>query len=182
MQYTYKIVSLLLDYPNREVREALGGMVDLIESDQSLPKSQVSKLHEFVTYARSISLVEWQSAYVQLFDFSTKNNLYLFDHIYGDSRERGQAMVDLKRMYHNAGFTPCSHELPDYLPLFLEYLSLLPNPVEAEKLLQEVTHILEQMKNQLEKRESPYAALLSILYALSRGSGIQPNQKRGAAV
>ncbi|MPM97996.1 Nitrate reductase molybdenum cofactor assembly chaperone NarJ [bioreactor metagenome] len=109
--------------------------------------------------------------YVQLFDFSTKTNLYLFDHVYGDSRERGQAMIDLTEMYVKSGFVPCSNELPDYLPLFLEYLSLLTNEEEGRQLLQRIAPIVENMKQSLEKRESPYGNLLQILCSLNEKKG-----------
>lgn len=174
MQNTYKILSLLLDYPNQEVKEGLGSVMDVIYEDRYLDQSQSASLQSFLEYAKAMPLSEWQKEYVQLFDFSTKNNLYLFDHIYGDSRERGQAMVDLTEMYNKSGFTPCSNELPDYLPLFLEYLSLLNNSADSERLLNEVAHIIKNMKKQLEKKDTSYFSLLDILCSLS-----ESNKKKG---
>ena len=127
MQNTYKILSLLLDYPNEDVKENLSGLKRVIEEENGLDKAQSNLLSQFLDPIQSITLSDWQMLYVQQFDFSSSTNLYLFDHVYGDSRERGQAMVDLTEMYNKAGFMPCSDELPDYLPLFLEYLSLLKN-------------------------------------------------------
>jgi len=132
-----------------------------------MEQSQCSKLRDFLDYALPLPLSEWQQQYVQLFDFSSNGNLYLFDHIYGDSRERGQAMVDLTEMYLKSGFTPCYDELPDYLPLFLEYLSLLKKTEDASTLLKEVAPVLENMKKALEKKETPYRFLLDLLCSLS---------------
>ncbi len=170
MQNTYKILSLLLDYPDEDVKKNLHQFIDIINEDKLLKSEEISKLAQFVDYASPLTVSQWQMNYVQLFDFSTKTNLYLFDHVYGDSRERGQAMVDLTEMYAKSGFTPCSSELPDYLPLFLEYLSLLGNREESSKLLKEIAHILENMKRALVKKESPYGTLLEILCSLNKNT------------
>lgn len=171
MQNSYKIVSLLLDYPDEEVKNNLHRFLEIVDEDNLLDDDQKAELTTFINYASPLTLNEWQMQYVQLFDFSTKTNLYLFDHVYGDSRERGQAMVDLTEMYVKSGFTPCSNELPDYLPLFLEYLSLLTNEEEGRQLLQRIAPIVENMKQSLEKRESPYGNLLQILCSLNEKKG-----------
>lgn len=171
MQNSYKIVSLLLDYPDEEVKNNLHRFLEIVDEDNLLDDDQKAELTTFINYASPLTLNEWQMQYVQLFDFSTKTNLYLFDHVYGDSRERGQAMIDLTEMYVKSGFVPCSNELPDYLPLFLEYLSLLTNEEEARQLLQRIAPIVENMKQSLEKRESPYGNLLQILCSLNEKKG-----------
>ena len=171
MQNSYKIISLLLDYPDEEVKGNLRRFLEIVDEDNLLDDDQRSHLAAFVNYASPLTLSAWQMQYVQLFDFSAKTNLYLFDHVYGDSRERGQAMVDLTEMYVKSGFTPCSNELPDYLPLFLEYLSLLTDEEEACKLLFQIAHILENMKRSLVKKESPYGNLLQILCSLNEKKG-----------
>lgn len=171
MQNSYKIVSLLLDYPDEEVKNNLHRFLEIVDEDNLLDDDQKARLTTFINYASPLTLNEWQMQYVQLFDFSTKTNLYLFDHVYGDSRERGQAMIDLTEMYVKSGFVPCSNELPDYLPLFLEYLSLLTNEEEGRQLLQRIAPIVENMKQSLEKRESPYGNLLQILCSLNEKKG-----------
>ncbi len=168
MQNTYKILSLLLDYPDEGVKENLNKFAEIVDEDNLLDSEQRKMLAQFIDYASPLTISNWQMHYVQQFDFSTKTNLYLFDHVYGDSRERGQAMVDLTEMYARSGFTPCSNELPDYLPLFLEYLSLLSSEDEVSKLLKEIGHILENMKRALVKKESPYGNLLDILCSLNK--------------
>lgn len=179
MQNTYKVLSLLLDYPNEELKENLPEIMNVVEEERYLSQLQREELKSFLCYVMSLSLPEWQMQYVQLFDFSSNTNLYLFDHVYGDSRERGQAMVDLTEMYVNAGYSPCSNELPDYLPLFLEYLSLLTDAKEINALLAEVAHILENMSTALGKKETPYSSLLRILYSLSKQDEITTDTKKG---
>jgi nitrate reductase delta subunit len=177
MQHTYKILSLLLDYPDREVKVNLPEMMEAVEEERYLSQAQAANLRHFLDYALSIPLTEWQTQYVQLFDLTASSNLYLFDHVYGDSRERGQAMVDLIDMYRKSGFTVRPDELPDYLPLFLEYISLLNSPADAGVLLTEISHVLEQMKQTLEKKNSPYHYLLDILYSLSGSETTGVNEK-----
>jgi len=173
MHHTYKILSLLLDYPTGELKDALPGLMAVIGEEGGLNQSQCAKLRQFLDYAMPLTLADWQKHYVQLFDFTQNGNLYLFDHVYGDSRERGQAMVDLADMYMKSGFTPRPDELPDYLPLFLEYLSLLENPDDSGKLLKEVSAILENMKKALEKKETPYSFLLDILCSINEMKGAE---------
>lgn len=182
MQNTYKIISLLLDYPDEELWKNLNGLMEAVREEGELAEPLCAKLQSFIGYAASLSLSEWQMQYVQLFDFSTNSNLYLFDHVYGDSRERGQAMVDLSEMYSRSGFTSCSNELPDYLPLFLEYLSLQSKAEASGELLHEVSHILENMKQALEKKETPYACLLDILYTLSVPAEEPVEEKKGGTL
>jgi nitrate reductase molybdenum cofactor assembly chaperone len=182
MQNTYKILSLLLDYPTEELKENLPEIMHVVEEEKYLNPLQRAKLKEFLGYAMALSLPEWQMQYVQLFDFSSNTNLYLFDHVYGDSRERGQAMVDLTEMYAKAGYSPCSNELPDYLPLFLEYLSLLGDAEGVNTLLGEIAHILKNMHKALEKREASYSKLLGILCSLSEQIEANMNKKEGVKV
>ena len=182
MKNTYKILSLLLDYPDKEVKGNLSAIMNTINEDGLLNKTQSEKLQSFLNYAMPLSLSEWRMQYVQLFDFSSNSNLYLFDHVYGDSRERGQAMVDLTEMYAKSGFVPYPNELPDYLPLFLEYLALLEEAKDSEVLLKEISHILMNMKKALEKKETPYSFLLDILYSLSEAEVPDCNEKKGVEV
>lgn len=167
MKNRYKILSLLLDYPNKELYEVISDIVQLFEENRELNDEQMSHLCEFINYIKPMSLSKWQMVYVQMFDYSPRTNLYLFDHVYGNSRERGQAMVDLNEMYEKSGFKPNTNELPDFLPVFLEYLSLLDDSNESDILLREVSHILKNMRKALKKKKSPYYHLLEILCSLS---------------
>lgn len=167
MQNVYKILSLLLDYPSAELCESVSGIMTLVEEDGTLDKQQQESLKIFIDYVAPFSLAEWQMQYVQYFDYSPKTNLYLFDHVYGDSRERGQAMVDLNEMYNKSGYEPATNELPDFLPVFLEYLSLLEDENESGVLLKEVSHILLNMRRAMKKKKTPYFHLLDILCSVN---------------
>ncbi len=167
MQNVFKIISLLLDYPDAELHQAIPEIVPEMTADGSLNERELEALKQFVNYIAPKSLAEWQMDYVQFFDYSQRTNLYLFDHVYGNSRERGQAMVDLREMYSKSGYDPNTNELPDFLPVFLEYLSLLEEPAASGKLLTEVSHILDNMRKSLKKKETPYFHLLDILCSIS---------------
>ncbi|MBL8661769.1 MAG: nitrate reductase molybdenum cofactor assembly chaperone, partial [Candidatus Odyssella sp.] len=112
------------------------------------------------------ALLDAQEKYVALFDLGRGCSLHLFEHVYGDSRERGQAMVALADRYRAAGLAVSANELPDYLPLVLEYISVAP-PAEAKGLLAEIAHVVEALGERLAKRESPYAAVMAALGALA---------------
>lgn len=165
---TFKILSLLLDYPTNELRDNLNEIPEAIEAEKLLTDLLYEKLQDFLKYASAFTtLREWQQDYVQLFDTSTQTNLYLFDFVYGSSKERGQAMVDLKESYLQAGMTPSDKELPDYLPMFLEFVSSQPSFTEASKVLGEIHPVLQQMEKRFGEATHPYAPLIRILVSLS---------------
>jgi nitrate reductase delta subunit len=107
-----------------------------------------------------------QERYGLLFDRSKTLALYLFEHVHGESRDRGQAMVDLKAMYENAGLSIAVNELPDYLPLFLEFLSTQPLAA-ARDLLGQTAHILAALAERLDRRKSVYKAVFDALVAIA---------------
>jgi nitrate reductase delta subunit len=113
--------------------------------------------------------MDLQAAYVGLFDRVRTLSLHLFEHVHGESRDRGQAMVDLVKLYQRHGLDVTAKELPDYLPLFLEFLSIVP-PAEARDLLGEAAHIFPAIGGRLARRESPYAAVFTALAELAGGS------------
>jgi len=107
-----------------------------------------------------------QERYVELFDRTRSLSLHLFEHVHGESRDRGQAMIDLKNLYEKHGLSFSTSELPDYLPAFLEFLSTRPS-AEARQLLGQPAHILAALAERLEKRDAPYAAVFRALEALA---------------
>ena len=107
-----------------------------------------------------------QERYVFLFDRTRSLCLHLFEHVHGESRDRGQAMVDLKTLYAKGGLEIGANELPDFLPLFLEYLSTRPAD-EARALLTEPLSVIVALKERLVKRKTPYAAVFSVLEAMA---------------
>ena len=119
-----------------------------------------------------------QSDYSELFDRSRSLSLHLFEHVHGDGRERGQAMIDLGQQYMEAGFFLDSTELPDFVPVFLEFASCLP-PAEAHEMLGQPVHVFAALAERLDKRPSPYAAIFHGLVALA---GVRPDAEAVAGI
>ena len=115
-----------------------------------------------------LDLYDAQERYVFLFDRTRSLSLHLFEHVHGESRDRGQAMVDLMAMYEKDGFEIDAKELPDYLPMFLEYLSMKPAD-EASELLGQTAHIIAALRERLKKRKSVYVNAFGVLEALALG-------------
>lgn len=161
-----KILSALLTYPTAELQAAVPDMGSAIESEERLQKNTRAQLGRILEELGTWDLYELQERYVLLFDRTRSLSLNLFEHVHGESRDRGQAMVDLKELYERHGLQLASNELPDYLPLFLEFLSTIPE-AETRELLAETAHILEAIRQRLERRKSPYASVFSSLQALS---------------
>ncbi len=160
---TFKALSALLNYPSAELQEAAGDIRRVLTEEKRVPTDTLAPL---LRRLRETDLFELQADYVDLFDRTPKLSLYLFEHIHGDSRERGRAMVDLHRLYRRHGLELDTRELPDYLPLFLEFLSTLPVD-EAQTLLAETVHILAALETRLAERGSEYAAVLTALVMLA---------------
>ncbi len=160
---TFKALSALLNYPSAELQEAVGDIRRVLTEERQVPTDTLAPL---LSRLREIDLFELQADYVDLFDRTPRLSLYLFEHIHGDSRERGRAMVDLHRLYRRHGLELDTRELPDYLPLFLEFLSTLPGD-EAQALLAETVHILTALETRLTERGSEYAAVLTALVKLA---------------
>jgi nitrate reductase delta subunit len=112
-------------------------------------------------------LYDLQERYVLLFDRTRSLSLHLFEHVHGESRDRGQAMVDLKALYERHGLTMSANELPDHLPLFLEFLSQITE-AEAQELLEETAHVLEAIRLRLKKRKVAYSSVFSCAQALAK--------------
>ena len=166
MTKTFKILAALLTYPSAEICEVAEDFVPLLKEESLLPAPFVKRLGGIITEYRERDLFDLQERYVLLFDRTRSLSLHLFEHVHGESRDRGQAMVDLKAMYEDKGLVIDSTELPDFLPLFLEYLSILPCE-EALELLQEPAHVITAIGERLTKRDSSYAAVLEALGTLA---------------
>lgn len=161
----YKWLSALLCYPEQELLDALPHMRQSLGELPSLaPQQQALAL--FLDHMQSRSLRQLQETYVATFDRSSRQALYLFEHIHGEARDRGAAMVDLLEEYRRYGFELGDDELPDYLPALLEFFSQIP-PEDAQRLLGEAVHVIAHIANQLHSSMSPYAALLDAAVSLS---------------
>lgn len=164
---TFKVLSALAAYPSGEMIGAIPAMRTVLEAESLLAAPARRLVEPLLGELAGGDTMEMQERYVFLFDRTRSLSLHLFEHVHGESRDRGQAMVDLKQVYEQAGFALASSELPDYIPAFLEYLSLLPAD-EAVSLLGETVHILITLAERLEKRSSPYAGLFRAMVALSK--------------
>ena len=166
MAKTFKILSALLSYPTAELQQAAADLRTVIGAEALVPPAILRQLDALLTDIVDGDIYDLQERYVLLFDRTRSLSLHLFEHVHGESRDRGQAMVDLLAMYEDKGLATVSNELPDYLPLFLEFLATLPQ-AEACDLLGQPAHILGALAERLRKRQSPYEAVLRALVALS---------------
>ncbi|WP_439576176.1 nitrate reductase molybdenum cofactor assembly chaperone [Phreatobacter sp.] len=164
---TFKVLSALAAYPSAAMVEAIPAMRQLLEAEGLLAAPARRLIEPLLADLTGGEIMEMQERYVFLFDRTRSLSLHLFEHVHGESRDRGQAMVDLKQLYEAAGFALNTSELPDYIPAFLEYLSLRPAD-EAASFLGETVHILITLAERLEKRSSPYAGLFRAMVALSK--------------
>jgi len=152
---TFKLLGLLLAYPKEELQIHMGDLKTALEDDGLLPAKTKKSLFAFMDDLANRDLMEVQEDYVSLFDRGRTLSLYLFEHIHGESRDRGQAMVDLTDHYKAHGFSLAAKELPDYLPLFLEFLSQI-DIAEAQELLGETIHIIAGVGAKLKTKKSGY--------------------------
>lgn len=173
---TYAALAALLDYPDEALVVALDSIEMHLREHARLPKTVRAGLDRFLAYVRERDLLTLQENYVGLFDRGRATSLYLFEHVHGESRDRGQAMVDLLQMYERHGLFLNQGELPDYLPVFLEYLSRLPAP-DARKLLAETGEILSALAGQLAQRGSHYGFVVGALLPMA---GLAPADAPGA--
>jgi nitrate reductase delta subunit len=163
---TFKALGALLAYPEPALVDALGEIEAVIATEDLLPRAGRTGISRLSEHVRHSDLLAAQESYVELFDRFRSLSLHLFEHVHGESRDRGQAMVDLAGMYAEKGLILAGQELPDFLPAFLEYLSLLPHK-EAVKQLQDTAHILDGIGARLAKRGSHYAAVFNALLSLA---------------
>jgi len=171
---TYKILGLLMSYPKPEWVSHLDECKLVLEQESLLPKKNLKAVVAFIEMLETADLYSVQEEYVATFDRGRSHCLHLFEHIYGESRDRGQAMVNLIEAYEEKGLFIDHAELPDYIPLFLEFLSLCPVD-EAVALLGEPIDIMATVAARLRERNSPWAALFAALVALSK---VKPNQDK----
>lgn len=161
-----RALSALLDYPSVELQVHMGEIRAALANERLVPPSAVQALEPLLRELETQDLFDLQEAYTDLFDRSRKLSLHLFEHVHGDSRDRGPAMVDLGQTYHDRGFILTASELPDYLPLYLEFLACQPF-AEARELLNEPAHVLAALQQRLAERGSAYQAVFGALFALA---------------
>lgn len=156
------LLSLLLQYPTIELAEVADEIGERLARDASMPSDTSSRLAPLIARLANDDIYAAQEAYVELFDRGRRHSLHLFEHVHGESRDRGQAMVDLRERYLTAGLEPVANELPDYLPLFLDYCSTLPEDL-AREMLAEPGVVLVALAARLVEKDSDYAPLIALL-------------------
>ncbi|SFU52383.1 nitrate reductase molybdenum cofactor assembly chaperone [Halomonas korlensis] len=160
-----RVLARLLDYPSAELQVAAPEMIEILNAERRWSAALRTRLMDWCQRLLEADLMELQAEYVALFDKGRSTSLLLFEHVHGESRARGQAMVDLMAEYEAAGFELDARELPDYLPLFLEYLSTCREQ-DIGRWLGEIRHILALLTARLEERDADHALVPLALLAL----------------
>ena len=162
----FRVFSVLLSYPSAEMRAALEEMTEIIRGSALISPGERRGLVELIAELGEGDLLDTEERYCELFDRGRALSLHLFEHLHGDSRDRGSAMVELKQLYGTAGFELPGSELPDYLPVVLEYLSCRDLD-EAREMLMDCAKILKVIARALIARRSSYAAVLQALLVIA---------------
>lgn len=172
MRKTLRVLSALLGYPDPQMRSHLREMREIIHGEAVLSQPRRAEIEALLESLEGADPLQAESDYVELFDRGRGTSLHLFEHVHGDSRDRGPALIDLGQTYAKAGLMLAEGELPDYLPAVLEFVSTQP-PREARAFLGETAHILNAIFGALQQRGSAYAAVLGALLELA-GEAVQP--------
>jgi nitrate reductase delta subunit len=163
---TLRVLARLLAYPDAELRRHLPELRAALDAEHALGRSRRAEIEALMDGIAKADALEAEAAYVELFDRGRSTSLHLFEHVHGDSRDRGPAMIDLAQTYEQAGLHLAPGELPDYLPAVLEFVSTQP-PREAREFLAEMAHILNALFGALQQRGSAYASVLGALLDLA---------------
>jgi nitrate reductase molybdenum cofactor assembly chaperone NarJ/NarW len=158
----YRLLSKLLDYPDAELLDGLDETRARLGHGGDLDAHERSVLATFLDYLESLDASELQAAYVLAFDLTPEHALHLTHHLLGDDKNRGPALIDLTEFYKEYGLELASNELPDYLPLVLEFADQLDED-EARLFLAQWTKVLKQLAGNLEEAKSPYAPLVRLV-------------------
>ncbi len=163
---TLRVFSHLLSYPNAALREQMSELRDALHGEAALTATRLADLDVLMNTLVHGDEIASEETYVELFDRGRATSLHLFEHVHGDSRDRGPAMIDLAQTYEKAGLFLAPGELPDYLPAVLEFVSTQP-PAEARAFLGEMAHIFNAIYAALQQRHSGYASIIAALLELA---------------
>ena len=161
-----RVLARLLSYPDVQLRGDLADMRQALLSENAIASARLEELNALINGLARGNALDNEAEYVEVFDRGRATSLHLFEHVHGDSRDRGPAMIDLAQTYEKAGLFLGPDEMPDYLPVVLEFVSTQP-PKEARAFLGEMAHIFNAIFNALQQRNSPYASVLGALLELS---------------
>ncbi len=166
MRMTLRALSGLLDYPTAELKEHIAEVRSALQAEAVLAQPLLEQLEPLLRSFETADLLDIQAEYSELFDQTRSLSLHLFEHVHGESRERGQAMIDLGEQYLAQGFLIEGSELPDYLPMFLEFLSC-QSAEDIRDWLGQPAHVFSVMGQRLTERNSPYGVLFQGLLELA---------------
>jgi len=169
-----RVLARLLGYPDAELRGHLDELRAALHAEAALGAARLAELDALIATLQRGEALAIEGSYVELFDRGRATSLHLFEHVHGDSRERGPAMIDLAQTYEKGGLYLAEGEMPDYLPVVLEFASTQPAR-EAAGFLGEIAHLINVIFNALEKRESRYASVMGALLDLA-GEPARPVQ------
>jgi nitrate reductase delta subunit len=178
---TLRVLGRLMAYPEQALLDAMPRMIEALRDEGWFSRSLGERLEGFMRTLAARPITELQEEYVALFDRGRALSLHLFEHVHGESRSRGQAMVDLLDLYRAGGLALDARELPDYLPLMLEYLSTRPR-AEADELLGDAMGVIVLLGARLAERKSGYALLFeAIEAAVGTPNGAEALKRRAAS-
>jgi len=163
---TLRVLAHLLRYPDADLRTHTTDMRQALQAEAALSAARLVELDALLKHLGASPALAVESEYVELFDRGRRTALHLFEHVHGDSRDRGPAMIDLIQTYEKAGLYLGASELPDYLPVVLEFASTQP-PAQAREFLGEIAHIVRVIFSALLQRSSPYASVAAAVLELA---------------
>jgi nitrate reductase delta subunit len=166
MAHTLRAIGWLLRYPDDALRAALPEIAQALVDEGALQGHRLTEVQALIERLLKLPALRTEAEYVELFDRGRRTALHLFEHVHGDSRDRGPAMIDLVQTYERAGLLLTDGELPDHLPVVLEYASTQP-PEAAREFLRELSHIVRAIFTATLDRGSPYASLLAAVLELA---------------
>ncbi len=168
---TLKALSALLTYPSRDLIDALPELYAVIVEEGEVERRCRDELKGLMQWMQGQDLLDLEAEYVALFDRGRATSLHLFEHVHGDSRDRGPAMVDLRNVYERSGFRLAAGELPDFIPAVLEFLSSRQR-AEVDDMLGDCAHILRSIGEALRERGSGYSSVFAALLSLAGEPGL----------
>jgi nitrate reductase molybdenum cofactor assembly chaperone NarJ/NarW len=174
MSLSLRVLARLLSYPDDALRAHLSDMRQALRQEAAIQSGRLAEIEALIDSIAAQGAIDAEADYVQLFDSGRRTSLHLFEHVHGDSRDRGPAMIDLAQTFEAAGLYLAEGEMPDHLPVVLEYASTQP-PREAQAFLAEMAHIFNVIFSALDKRGSRYASLLGALIELAGEKCAQVN-------
>jgi nitrate reductase delta subunit len=166
MSRSLRALAWLLRYPDAELRGLARALAAALREEGALEPGRLAELDALASRLAAADAIRTEAEYVELFDRGRRTSLHLFEHVHGDSRDRGPAMVDLAQTYERSGLLQTPGELPDYLPVVLEFASTQP-PREAREFLRETAHIVRAIFTALAGHGSPYATVLAAVLDLA---------------